>query len=319
MNAPEEDPTRRRVLTTAAGLATLAAIGCKGSTDPDSGDDTSKPGDSGPTDSGPTDSGLPDLGRPEIGADLWQTQCAYGRASADRTIGTRIQLYNPAEATQRVLIQVFSLDGVLVVREEVSDAMGAGRSDHIDFADLLERSGVALPFEGSIWVGTTPASGISFMGLQGIIFDWYGPAHLASVHGMRDFGNSNHDTMWSDLVLPKVVNTERFVTRIAVLNATGDGVAEALNATPQVIIRDDDGVELVNTTLDELAPYCATIFAVDELEGGESVETGSIQIREAEAGLVVMAFLHDRDNDGFAAADHFFDRHFVTTAFGFTG
>ena len=290
-HAPPGHPSRRELLQGAAGVAALTLVGCE----PD----------------------FVELGEPEISARLWQTAAAHVRANAEGTIGGRINLYNPASVPQRVVLQAFSLAGVLVAHEELSDAFPAGESDHVELDAFLTRNDVPLPFEGSLWVGTTPRSGNVFMGLQGIVFDWYGPSHQASVHGMRDFGNSNEDSTWTDLVLPKVVNTERFVTKIAVLNATGDGVAEALEARPQVIIRDDEGQELVNTELPPLAPYASTLVSVDELPGGQDLQIGTVQIIEPEAGLVAMAFVVDRDNDGFASADHFFDRHFVVHSSGF--
>lgn len=302
--------SRRHVLVGSASLAALTAAGCKGTQTDSSSTVDSLPG----IDTGP----LPDVGDPEISSQLWQTMAAYVRVSADGSLGTRVSLFNPAPVPQRVVLQLFTLYGQLVLREEV-DSLAAEHSDHIELQELLNRNDVPLPFEGHLWVGTTPESGNSFMGLQGIIFDWYGPAHVASVHGMRDFGNSNLDSTWSDLILPKVVSTERYVTRVAVVNATADGVAEALYANPEVIIRNDDGDELVRTVLEEIAPYCATVFDVDKLPGGEALSIGSIQIKEAEAGLVAMAFLVDRDNDGFVSADHFFDRHFVTHLAGFVG
>jgi len=297
--------TRRQVLRGAAGLAAVSAVGCGGSEDSGGAPDTGR--------------GAADLGAPEITGDLWQTMSAYMRASADGSIGSRINLFNVADVAHRVVIQVFTPDGVLVAREVVDEAFAQGRSEHIELSDLLARHDVPLPFEGSVWVGATPASGEVFMGLQGIIFDWYGPSHSASVHGMRDFGNSNADSSWTDLILPKVINTDRYVTRVAVLNASGDGISEALIANPEVIIRDDRGAEIVSTTLPALAPYCSTIFAVTDLPGGEAITTGTLQVREPAAGLVVYAFVFDKENEGFTAADHLFDRHFVVHGVGFTG
>ncbi len=287
------NPTRRTVLHGAAGVAALGLLGC------------------------PSDP-LQD-GEPEIDADLWQTIAAHVRANASGTIGGRINLWNPSDSPQRVVLQAFALDGALVAHEEAFAALPPGESSHIEVDEFLARNAVVAPFEGSLWVGTTPLFGSVFMGLQGISFDWYGPSHQASVHGMRDFGNSNRDTTWTDLVLPKVVNTERYVTKIAIANATGDGVGEALAARPQVILRDDLGNELVNTTLDPLPPYASTVFAVSELPGGADLTTGTAQILEPEAGLVALAFVFDRDNEGFASADHFFDRHFVVHGTGFSG
>jgi len=90
-------------------------------------------------------------------------------------------------------------------------------------------------------------------------------------------------------------------------------------ARPRVIVRDDDGDELVNTELDPLQPYASVLFAVSDLPGGADIRTGTVQILEPEAGLVAYAFVTDRENDGFASADHFFDRHFVVHGTGFTG
>jgi len=244
---------------------------------------------------------------------------AYVRATSDGSHGTRLHLHNPSQVTQRVVIQVFDVGGEVVASEELFTAFEPGKSKHIELDDFLDSHGVTLPFEGHAWVGTTPASGKLFMGLQGIVFDWYGPAHLASYHGMRDFGNPNGDLVWSDLILPRVTNTSRYVTRVVIFNTTGDGVAEALVATPRVTIRGDDGQVLVDTTLPELAPYALAIFDVSDLEGGDAVTTGSAQIREDSAGLVAGAFLVDRENDGFVSADHFFDRHFVVHERGFIG
>ena len=295
---PPGGPTRRRVLQGAAGVVAVALVGC---------DVEELPPD------------YVNLGEPEIDADLWQTIAPYVRSNASGTIGARVNLFNPADVPQRIVLQAFTQRGVLVARETASEALPSNESIHVELSEFLARNNVPVPFEGSLWVGTTPESGNVFMGLQGIVFDWYGPSHQASVHGMRDFGNSNQDTTWTDLVLPKVVNTDRYVTKIAIVNGTGDGVAEALEARPRVIIRDDQGVELVNTELDALAPYSSTLFAVSDLPGGSAIQTGTVQITEPAAGLVAYAFIFDRDNEGFASADHFFDRHFVVHGTGFAG
>ena len=305
-------PSRRQVIAAGAGVGALAIIGCGGSSGGD-GDG----GGGGSPDGGP---GWVDPGDPEIASNLWQTMAAFARATADGAHGTRINLYNPASAAQRVVLQVFRSDGELVVKDEIFSAFPAGQSHHIELGDYLRSKGVELPFEGSLWVGTTPESGPVFMGLQGIGFDWYGPAHLASVHGMRDFGNSGRefsdDQMWSDLILPKVTVGSRFVTKVAVLNVSGDGVSEALNATPEVIVRDDAGTELAQTTLSSLPPYSSVLVDLGDLID-EPLDAGTIQIRESEAGLVAVGFIFDKDNDGIVNADHFFDRHFVTHFTGF--
>ncbi len=289
---PFGTPTRRQVLQGAAGVAAWTLVGC--------------------------DVDYVELGEPELGARLWQTMAAYVRADRDLGVSGRLNLFNPSAVAQRVVLQAFTMDGRLVAHEVVSEQFPAGESSHVELEDFLDRNDVGLPFEGSLWVGTTPRMGNVFMGLQGISFDWYGPSHQASVHGMRDFGNSNQDDFWTDLILPKVVNTERYVTKVAVLNASGDGVAEALEARPQVIIRDDAGGELVNTELDPLPPWCSRLFAVSDLPGGDAIGVGTIQIREPSVGLVAVAFVFDRETGGFASADHFFDRHFVVHGSGFS-
>jgi hypothetical protein len=298
-------PSRREVLAAGAGAGALIVLGCGSG---DGGGD----GGTGP------DSAVPDLGAPEVSSALWQTMAAYGRASADGTLGTRINMFNPAPVPQRVVVQVFTQAGQLVARDARWSAFGPNKSWHIELAELLAEHDVPLPFEGSLWVGTTPESGLTFMGLQGITFDWYGPAHLATVHGMRDFGNSNHDAVWSDLVLPKIVLGPRYVTKVALLNASADGISEPLLAKPQLIIRADDGAVIADTLLDELPPYCSKLYDMrDYVDGG--LAAGSIQVREPTCGLVGSAFVVDTENGGFANADHLFDRHFVVDGTGFTG
>ncbi len=308
--------TRRKLLGAGAGLATIAALGCDSSNDGNSNSSTGTTGAGGTLS---PDGGTANLDAPEVSSQLWQTMAAYVRADADAAIGSRVNLYNPSEVTQRVVVQVFDMDGKLVAKEELSAAFAPGKAEHLDVGTFLSKHGVALPFAGSMWVGTTPKSGKVFMGLQGIVYDWYGPTYLASVHGMRDIGNSNGDTMWTDLILPKLTVTDRFVSKVAIHNASGDGVSEALDAKPEIIVRSDDGVELVHTTLEAIPPYCTVLVDAAELLGSAAVELSSIQIREPEAGLVALGFVHDNDNGGFATADHFFDRHFVAHGLGFTG
>lgn len=298
--------TRRELLAGGMGASAIAILGCGGSknTPPDAGGAV-----------------WVDPGQPEMASDLWQTMAAYVRATPGG-LGTRINLYNPATVSQRVVIQVFTLDGSLVVKDELFAALAGGRSHHIELGEYLLSKGVELPFEGSVWIGTTPDNGGPvFMGLQGIGFDWYGAGYIASVHGMRDFGNSGADfavdTMWSDLILPKVTVGERFVTNIAILNASGDGISEALNATPEIIIRDDAGGVLVSKVLDALPPYASTLVDLGTLLAGSMLETGTIQIREESVGLVAVGFIIDNDNGGIVNADHLFDRHFVTHFSGF--
>lgn len=303
--------TRRQVLAAGAGVSALAAVGCGSS---NGGDD----------DDGAPDAGPGDLGPPEISSNLWQTMATYARASVDGAIGTRINLANTVGATQRLVIQVFRQTGELVVKDYDWEVFPAGKSHHIELGPYLTAHGVPLPFEGTVWVGATPdgatqKSRNSLMGLQGITFDWYGPARhqIASVHGMSDFGNPNGDLIKTDLILPKVTAGGRLVSKIAILNGTGDGVLEALIATPEVILRDDSGAEVARETLDDIPPYCSRLVDVRDLLGGTSLPMGSIQIQEPDAGLVATGFVFDTDNDGILTADHFFDRHFVVDGQGF--
>ncbi len=251
-----------------------------------------------------------DLGEPEMTSSLRQVMVPWVRASADGLMGGRLCLYNPAEVDQRVLVQGFTPAGVLVLHEELSGLLPAGRMEHLDLVELLERNDVPLPFDGSLWIGTTPSTGTHVMGLQGVSFEWHGPSHLAAVHALRDFGNSNHDDLWTELVLPGFVSTERYVTVVAVLNGSGDGLSEGLVARPEVVLRDDDGIEQVRTSLAELSPYASTHFAVDELPGAATLSSGSLQITESTVGLVAFAFLMDRENGGICCVDHLVDRHF---------
>lgn len=299
--------TRRQLLQAGAGLGTMVALGCG------SGSDGGPDAALGP------DALVPDLGMPEVSSALWQTMAAYVRASADGAIGTRINMFNPAPVPHRVIVQLLTLEGKLVAKDTSREVFAAGASYHFELHEFLAEHNVPLPFEGSLWIGTTPESGNSFMGLQGISFDWYGPAHLASVHGMRDFGNSGEDQMWTDLILPRVTVGPRYTSKIAVLNASADGISEALVARPQLIIRENGGAERMRIELPELAPYRATLLDVGELIGGGTLSAGSVQLQEPNCGLVAMGFLVDSNNDGFVTADHFFDRHFVVNSTGFTG
>ncbi len=247
---------------------------------------------------------------------------AYVRVTTDGH-NTRINMFNPAPVTQRVVIQLFTMDGTLVVKDVKWDALAADAGWHIELDEYLAEHGVPLPFEGNMWIGATPTSGRIFMGLQGINFDWHGAGHLASVHSMRDFGNSGlahpPDTMWSDLILPKFVTGTRHVTKVAIQNVSADGVSEALNAIPEVILRADDGTELARKTLDPLAPYCSVLVDVRDVLGAASADIGTIQILEPNCGLVAYGFVFDLENNGIVTADHFFDRHFVSDGVGFTG
>lgn len=314
MNRPKDwYLSRRQVVAAGAMLATgcvakrpSRSLGRSATVDAGSIDDAAA-----------ADVGVIDLGDPELSSNLWQTMCPYVRAGADGVIGTRANIYNPSDVRQRVLIQVFDASGVIVAVAD--DSLAAGRSWHIELDEFLVEHRVALPFEGSFWVGTTPQSGRSFLGLQGTVFDWYDRTHLASVHGMRDFGNSNRDTVWSDLILPKVVAGPRFATRVAILNGSPDGLSEALTARPEVTIRRDDGSIVTKTSIDPLGPHASVLLDVRDLIGGAQLTQGTIQITEPEAGLIANGFVFDGNNDGIVTADHFFDRHFVTHTTGFTG
>lgn len=309
--ANRRGPTRRDVLAAGAAAVGAAALSTAAGA---GGLLACGDGGGGP---GTPDADTTGVGDPELSAGLWQTMCAYARASADGSLGTRMHLYNPAPVASRVVIQIFRLDGTLISKE-VWDALPGGHARHLELGEYLTGRGVALPFEGSLWIGTTPSSGDVFMGLQGISFDWYGPAHLASVHGMRDFGNSNHDTMWTDLVLPRAVGGSRWATRVAILNASGDGLAEALTAVPELIVRGDDGAVLAQLDLDPLPVHTTRLIDLRDVVGG-GFERATVQIREPSAGLVAVGLVFDGDNDGIVSADHFFDRHFVVDSTGFTG
>jgi len=131
--------------------------------------------------------------------------------------------------------------------------------------------------------------------------------------------HTNHDTMWTDLILPKVTVGPRYVSKVALLNASADGVSEALIAHPRVIVRTDDGATVVDTVIDDLPPYCTRLIDIGALVDGATLEAGSLQIREAECGLVGYGFIVDTETDNFVNADHLFDRHFVVDGTGFTG
>ena len=128
---------------------------------------------------------------------------------------------------------------------------------------------------------------------------------------MRDFGNSNHDLVWTDLVLPRVVNGERFETWVAISNATGFGTDLPAAATPEIIVAKDDGAELGKVTLDPIAPYGCRLITLSEIIGDTKLDGGTIRVIEPGLGLVAYAFVLDKVHGGFTNADHFFDRHFV--------
>lgn len=253
------------------------------------------------------------LSDPELSSTLWQMVTPYVRASLDGSYGTRVNIYNPADVSQRVVIQAFLPTGELVVKHVAFEAFAPQKSTHFELSDYLREQRVPLPFEGSLWVGATPASGLTFMGLQGISLDWWGPAHLASVHSMRDFGNSNHDAVWTDMLLPKIISGPRYVTKIAILNASSDGRSTAYVSKPEVIIRNDAGTELHRSTLPDLLPFQSTLVSVRDLLGGADLPAGSAQVIDPVAGLVAYGFTVDTDHDAITNADHFFDKHFVVT------
>ncbi len=317
-----ESVTRREVIVAGAGLGALA-LGCGGAGG--GGEDLGADGldgafgsspDAGAADAAPRE--LPDLGRPEVAARLWQTMSPYVRAT-DGAIGSRVNLFNPTPVVQRVVIQVMLPSGQLVVKDEAWPALPPLQSRHLELDEYLTSHGIPLPFEGSMWVGTTPESGRMFMGLQGISFDWYGPAYLASVHGMRDFGNSNHDEVWADLILPGVTAGPRFATHFAVQNASADGVSEALVSHPELVVRGPEGDELGRAILDELGPYASTLVDVRDLVGDAELRGGTARLTDARVGLVATGLVFDDENSGIVTADHFFDRHFVVSSTGFDG
>jgi len=327
--------TRRQVVVGCASVGALSLIGC-GESELDGGGSGYEGGyvamgqagepalvtvpDTAPIMPGTLDEAqldpavFPDLGEPEISSSLWQMMTPLARASADGSYGTRLNLHNPATVPQRIVIQAFLPNGQLVMRYTLAEAFQAGTSQHIELHELLPQQGVPLPFEGNVWIGATPQGGnLAFMGLQAITVDWWGPAHMASVHTMRDFGNSNHDAIWSDLILPRVHSGPRYSTKVAVLNASGDGRSAAYLAQPELTIRDDAGGILYQAPVGDIPPFSSRVLDVRTLLDGADLESGSMQVTEPVAGLVVYGFVFDHETGSIANADHFFDRHFVVS------
>jgi hypothetical protein len=306
----------------AAGAQATAATGGSqagvGGQTPSSVDPSTCTADALCTDGGtavqPTMPEFPSVER-ETDPHLWQMVCPYVRATADASHGTRINLYNPSKNAQRVVMQAFLANGQCVLHTEIAAAFAGQTSQHLELADIFRANGLPLPFEGSLYVGATPlqAGDLTFMGLQGISFDWWGPSHLASVHSMRDFGNTNHDAIWSDMVFPKISVGPRYESKIAILNVTGDGSQAGLKGAPEVIIRDDSGTELFHDTIAQLEPFQSVMLSVRDLLGGAELRSGAIQVIHPELSLVAYGYLVDRESGGIVGADHFFDRHFVVT------
>ena len=319
--------TRRRFLQTGTAAA---AVGCA----VDSGDGSSAPGvedthvaqsvDSGPTpapDSSGTGqrTGAPDEGPPpgpapdpDIDPEFWHNGAPWVRATASGEIGTRFNLFNPADVPMAVNLHLFDPAGAVVAQEHGWRSLQPSMSVHVTLAQILSEAGRGGDFEGCVWFGSKPESGPTYLGLQGCCIDYYGPGgHTASVHAMRDFGNSNHDLVWTDLVLPRVVNGERFETWVAISNASGFGGDLPKQAVPEIIIGSDDGAELGKLTLDPIPAYGCRLVELSEIVGDTELESGTIRVVEPELGLVAYAFVLDKVHGGFTNADHFFDRHFV--------
>jgi len=322
--------TRRQLLK--AGAATIA-VGCtSGGTTaptPDGGladaktpDDVAAP----PADDGPTtdEASPPDVAQdtppetppppePDLRAPaLWHTCVAYVRHDATAGVGTRFNLFNPASVPMTLDLHLFTPDGVVAVQKHEWKVLAPEAGAHPTLADLLAEAGIEGSFEGCLWIGSKPESGPTYMGLQGFSADWYGPGnHMSSVHGMRDFGNSNHDMMWSDLVLPRVVSTDRFESMIAVANGSGVGGDLPTDAKPTLMVSSDAGEELGKIDVGAIPPYGCRLVPVSQIIGSGDLIEGTIRLQEPEVGLVALAFVKDKKYGGFANADHFFDRNFV--------
>ncbi len=302
-------------------MSTAAAtVGCTAG----SGGDPDVPvGDGGDPDAGPVaDQGLgpgdPDAAPtgppadPDIVADYWHNGAPWVRATASGEIGTRFNLFNPADVPMSVNLHLFDPEGVVAIQEHDWRVLQPSHSVHVTLAQLLAQAGLPADFEGCIWLGSKPESGPTFLGLQGCCIDYYGPGgHTASVHAMRDFGNSNHDLVWTDLVLPRVVSGERFETWVAVSNASGFGGDLPVPATAEIIVAADDGTERGKTTLGPIPAYGCRLITVPEIIGETPLSSGTIRIKEPKIGLVAYAFVLDKVHGGFTNADHFFDRNFV--------
>ncbi len=318
--------TRRQVLK--AGAATWA-VGCtpagsdvEAQPAPDSGADAQEvpqdvPQDAPPAraDSAPDD---PDPVEPrepvdpQLRPEMWHTCAAWARHDEAAGVGTRINLFNPADVPMVLDLHLFQPDGSVAIQEHAWRTLAPAASAHPTVGELLAQAGLKGPFAGTLWIGSKPESGPTYLGLQGFSADWYGPSHhAASVHGMRDFGNSNHDAMWTDLVLPRIVSGERFETVVAIANAAGTGADLPREAQPQITIVADGGEVLGELAADPIPAFGARLLRASAVLGNTPVENGAIRVQEPEVGLVVIAFVEDKKYGGFVNADHFFDRNFV--------
>ncbi len=312
--------SRRQLLK--AGAATMA-LGCTGGGDgdvaatPDTAPDTSPPPDEGSLPESPE---VPpeDIAAPEpisptlLAPEYWHTCVAYVRHDAASGVGTRFNFFNPAAVPMTLNFHLLHQDGTVAIEQHGWRTLAPSASTHPTLGSLLADAGIEGAFEGHLWIGAKPESGPTFMGLQGFSSDWLGPgAHVASVHAMRDFGNSNHDLIWTDMVLPRVVSGERFETVVGIANASGVGGDLPTDARPTLVVGSDEGEELGRLDLDAIPAFGSRRVAISEIVGDLVVPNGTIRLSEPEVRLVAVAFVHDKVHGGFTNADHFFDRNFV--------
>lgn len=249
---------------------------------------------------------------PNLRPELWHTCAAWVRHDSELGVGSRFNLFNPADVPMNIDLHLFHPDGTVAFQKHDWRVLAASASVHPTLGELLVEAGIEGSFEGSLWMGSKPESGPTFLGLQGFGVDWFGPSnHCASVHAMRDFGNSNHDKMWTDMVLPRVVRGDRFETWIAVANGSGVSGDLERTAKPEIIVNDDQGGLLGKLTLEPIGVYGTRLVKLGEIVGDKTFESATIQVREPEVGLVALAFVVDTKYGGYTNADHFFDRHFV--------
>ena len=322
---PEITWTRRQVLKGGLASASVLAVGCSGTEAelaPDAAtaqDSTVAPDLSAPDVPAPEDVTTPEVGEPpppapapDLRAEMWHTAALWARADPTTGVSTRLHLYNPASVPMTLDVHLFTPAGVVAWQKHDWRTLAPDASIHPEVAELCAEGGVPMPFEGTVWMGSKPESGPTYLGLQGFGVDWSGPTRdSACVHGMRDFGNSNHDLVWSDMVHPRAVVGPRFETYIAIANGSGVGGDLQRVATPVVTVSADDGTTLGTLTLDPLPAYATRLLAISEIVGTAPLDAGTVRVVEPEVGLVAIAFLKDKESGAFVSADHLFDRHFV--------
>ncbi len=254
----------------------------------------------------------PALAGPTMRPEMWYTCAAWVRSDPSRGVGTRFHLFNPAEVPMALDLHVMNPEGGAVVDAIDWHTLAPGASIHPSLAEILAEADVATPFEGSLWLGAKPESGPTYLGLQAFGIDWSGPSHhLAAVHAMRDFGNSNHDMIWTDMLLPRVVSGPRFETHVALANASGVNGDLTRVARPRIMVLSDDGELLGDKVIEGLPAYGSVLVPISEVIGGAAITSGGLRVQEAEVGLVSVAFIVDKEHGGFVNADHLFDRNFV--------